>query len=86
MSRFVAPWAVGGILDEHHHQDAHNWWVEPPWPMASASYSQLAWMVVTGLRDGFRITDPTTLAYTAWNENAGNRALDRPMLGLALHE
>ncbi|MFE7799422.1 hypothetical protein [Nocardia sp. NPDC057440] len=34
------------------------WWIELPWPVNSAVYRQLAAMVVTGLRDAFRITDP----------------------------
>lgn len=40
-------------------------------------------MVVTGLRDAFRITDPGSLTYTAWNKNVDERDLHLPLLGLA---
>ncbi|WP_280234053.1 TY-Chap domain-containing protein [Nocardia cyriacigeorgica] len=68
-----------------HRPDAdhgHNWWVEWPWPLSSDRYRQLTSMVVTGLRDGFGIAAVTDLSYVAWHENAGNRALDLPALGL----
>ncbi|WP_062987644.1 TY-Chap domain-containing protein [Nocardia anaemiae] len=59
------------------------WWIELPWPVNSAIYRQLAAMVVTGLRDAFRISDPGSLTYTAWNKNADERDLHLPLLGLA---
>ncbi|CAM4518005.1 hypothetical protein NONI108955_40885 [Nocardia ninae] len=60
-----------------------NWWIESPWPLASADYRRLASMVVTGLRDAYRISEPSALAYRAWNENAGNSPMELPSLGLS---
>jgi hypothetical protein len=60
-----------------------NWWNEWLWPMTSADYRRLAAMVVTGLRDAYRIADPAELAYRAWNENAGNSPIELPLLGLS---
>ncbi|MFI6046319.1 TY-Chap domain-containing protein [Nocardia sp. NPDC051321] len=65
--------------DEDH---SGNWWLDSTWPIDSASYRRIASMVVTGLRDAFRISDLSTLYYEAWNGNAGNRKLDLPLLGL----
>ncbi|MFI6997692.1 TY-Chap domain-containing protein [Nocardia sp. NPDC050175] len=59
-----------------------NWWVELPWPVASAAYRRVAEMVVTGLRDAFRIAGPTALVYQAWNEKSANSAIELPLLGL----
>lgn len=59
-----------------------NWWVELPWPVASAIYRQLASMVVVGLRDALGMTSPTLMTYDAWNSNDGNRPLEMPQLGL----
>lgn len=59
-----------------------NWWLELPWPLASTLYEHVAAMVITGFRDGLGTTDPSNLAYDAWNANAGNRALELPLLGL----
>ncbi|WP_433661712.1 TY-Chap domain-containing protein [Nocardia sp. CA-128927] len=59
-----------------------NWWVEVPWPVSTAGYRRLAEMVVTGLRDGFRIADPTPLVYQAWNEKSENSPIELPRLGL----
>lgn len=59
-----------------------NWWTELAWPSPTTEYRRLADMVVTGLREGFGIEAPTTLAYAAWNERLGNRELDLPLLGL----
>ncbi|MBF6332780.1 TY-Chap domain-containing protein [Nocardia transvalensis] len=71
---------AGWQQPDSRHTD--NWWIELPWPITTALYRQLADMVVTGLRDGFGITDPTTLVYDAWNDRAGNRRLPLPRLGL----
>jgi hypothetical protein len=60
-----------------------NWWVELPWPVASAIYRQLASMVVVGLRDALGMTSPMLMTYDAWNGNDGNRPLEMPQLGLA---
>jgi hypothetical protein len=65
--------------DEDH---SGNWWHDSAWPIDSAGYRQLASMVVTGLRDAFRISDLSAFHYEAWNGNAGNRKLDLPLLGL----
>ncbi|MEV6562600.1 hypothetical protein AB0M22_43245 [Nocardia sp. NPDC051756] len=65
--------------DETH---SGNWWRDTPWPIDSATYRRIASMVVTGLRDAFRIADPAAFHYEAWNGNAGNRKLDLPLLGL----
>lgn len=62
--------------------DHDDYWMEVPWPAASALYQQLATMVVTGFRDGFRMIDPARLAYNAFNQNDGNRDLELPLLGL----
>ncbi|MFF3224972.1 hypothetical protein ACFYV7_19425 [Nocardia suismassiliense] len=68
----------------HQPDDAHsgNWWFDSAWPIDSAAYQRLATMVVTGLRDAFRVTDLTDFYYEAWNGNAGNRKLDLPLLGI----
>ncbi|WP_280483878.1 DUF6301 family protein [Nocardia farcinica] len=58
-----------------------NWWYELGWPAPSDGYRQLAERIVTGLRDGFRITDPATLVYEAWNERGGE--VELPLLGLS---
>jgi hypothetical protein len=65
--------------DEDH---SGNWWLDSAWPIDSAGYDRLASMVVTGLRDAFRISDLSAFHYKAWNGNAGNRKLDLPLLGL----
>ncbi|WP_433562650.1 TY-Chap domain-containing protein [Nocardia sp. CA-151230] len=62
--------------------DHENWWVELPWPVTTATYQQLAAMVVIGLRDAFHVSSPTRLVYDAWNSNAGNRRFDLPLLGI----
>ncbi|WP_405167253.1 hypothetical protein OG203_20495 [Nocardia sp. NBC_01499] len=59
-----------------------NWWLESPWPMSSATYRRLAASVVTGLRDALRVADPAELVYQAWDENADNRGIELPLLGL----
>ncbi len=59
-----------------------NWWIELPWPITTAIYRYLAQMVVTGLRDGLGLPDPSVLVYDAWDSNRGNRRLDMPLLGL----
>ncbi len=59
-----------------------NWWIEVPWPVASAIYRQLATMVITGLRDGLAVEQPADLRYEAWNEKAANEPMDLPLLGL----
>ncbi|MFF0494598.1 hypothetical protein ACFYTQ_36740 [Nocardia sp. NPDC004068] len=59
-----------------------NWWIEVPWPVASAIYRQLAAMVVTGLRDGLAVGSPAGLCYEAWNAQASNELMDLPLLGL----
>ncbi|ONI76969.1 hypothetical protein ALI144C_33145 [Actinosynnema sp. ALI-1.44] len=69
--------------DDNHHG---NWWFDLPWPADTAGYRQLVSMVVTGLRDGLRMANPTMLVYEAWNEREGNSALDLPQLGLAQRE
>ncbi|MEV0252275.1 hypothetical protein AB0H76_37205 [Nocardia sp. NPDC050712] len=53
-----------------------NRWSELPWPATTSDYRQLAAMIVTALRDGFRIPSPDALRYHAWNEGDGNRPLD----------
>lgn len=60
----------------------HNWWIERPWPVTSADCRRIGSMVVTGLRDGFRISDPAALSYDAWDESNGNRPMELPLLGL----
>ena len=58
-----------------------NWWTSLPWPATAARYAELGRMVVTGLRDGYRIADPGAFRYQAWNEQTGED-LDLPRLGL----
>ncbi|KAA8886673.1 hypothetical protein F3087_23155 [Nocardia colli] len=72
--------ATGWQEPDADHLD--NWWVELPWPVPSTAYRRLADMVVTGLRDAFRIADPTPLVYQAWNEKTANSPLELPLLGL----
>ncbi|MGF6882688.1 hypothetical protein ABIA39_001630 [Nocardia sp. GAS34] len=59
-----------------------NWWIELPWPLTSASYRELATMVVIGLRDAALVTAPGDLVYQAWNSRDGNRHLELPLLGI----
>ncbi|MGQ4619755.1 DUF6301 family protein [Nocardia sp. R7R-8] len=73
---------VGWQRPDADHCD--NWWYELRWPASSDSYRQLAERIVTGLRDGFRITDPTTLVYQAWSERGGE--IDLPLLGLSTRQ
>ncbi|NKY27761.1 TY-Chap domain-containing protein [Nocardia gamkensis] len=61
-----------------------NWWYELPWPASADGYRQLAARMITGLRDGFGITDPATLVYEAWNDRGGNLKVELPLLGLAI--
>ncbi|MFC4124726.1 TY-Chap domain-containing protein [Nocardia rhizosphaerae] len=61
---------------------AGNWWLELPWPATAWRYHEVAAMVVTGLRDGYGVREPDELSYRAWDESAGNRPLDLPLLGL----
>jgi hypothetical protein len=58
-----------------------NWWMSLPWPATSARYAELGRMVVTALRDGYRIADPGAFRYQAWNEQT-SEDLDLPQLGL----
>ncbi|MFJ5711434.1 TY-Chap domain-containing protein [Streptomyces sp. NPDC093105] len=60
-----------------------NWCAELPWPSPSVAYRRLASMVVTGLHVVFRVPAPSSLAYTAWDAEDGNRPLELPLLGLA---
>ncbi|MBF6300258.1 hypothetical protein IU459_22315 [Nocardia amamiensis] len=60
----------------------NNWWYELLWPANSNGYRRLASMIVTGLRDAFRIADPASLEYDAWNERADNRKIELPRTGL----
>ncbi|MQY08873.1 hypothetical protein ACRB68_69840 [Actinomadura sp. RB68] len=53
-----------------------NRWFELSWPATTSDYQQLATMIVTALRDAFRIPSPDALRYHAWNEGDGNRQLD----------
>lgn len=69
---------IGWQEPDAEHSD--NWWTELPWPVNSAIYGQLASMVATGFRDGFRMADPSELTYEAWNENTGNSPLELPDL------
>ncbi|MDX2291159.1 MULTISPECIES: TY-Chap domain-containing protein [Streptomyces] len=59
-----------------------NWCAALPWPSPAADYRRLASMVVTGLHTVFRIPAPSSLAYTAWEAEHGNRPLELPLLGL----
>ncbi|WP_406265603.1 hypothetical protein OH799_18615 [Nocardia sp. NBC_00881] len=65
--------------DSPHNE---NWWIELSWPLSTAVDRHLSDMVVIGLRDCFRIPDPDTLIYDAWNQTKGNRRLHMPLLGL----
>nr|WP_222595092.1 hypothetical protein [Nocardia ninae] len=67
------------------HPDADhcdNWWFELPWPADAGAYRRLASMIVTGLRDAYRVVAPDRLVYDAWNESAGNRKFELPRTGL----
>ncbi|WP_405165572.1 hypothetical protein OG203_11000 [Nocardia sp. NBC_01499] len=59
-----------------------NWWYELRWPATSDAYRRLASMIVTGLRDAYRVATPDHLVYDAWNEHAGNRKFELPRTGL----
>ena len=48
---------AGWHLPDPDHVD--NWWVEFEWPVLHEHYRRVAAMTVTGLRDGFRIAEPT---------------------------
>ncbi len=52
------------------------------WPATSAGYLLLADLMVSALRDVFRVPSPESLVYTAWSNAAGEGDLDLPHLGL----
>ncbi|WP_225725497.1 MULTISPECIES: hypothetical protein [unclassified Nocardia] len=78
MHRWIAEAGWRDRDDDH----GGNWWFEQVWPATSVDYHRLASMVVTGLRDAYQISTPDRLSYDAWNENAGNRTLELPQLGI----
>ncbi|MEV0540297.1 TY-Chap domain-containing protein [Nocardia salmonicida] len=70
-------------LGWHERDRLHeHWWAELPWPATSADYHRLADMVVRGFGDGFGLPGPESFVYDAWNERAGNRPIELPLLGL----
>ncbi len=71
---------AGWRLPDEAHMG--NWWTEFPWPVDTDDYQRLAAITVVGLRDGFGIGSPLTLAYKGWVENAGNSDLHLPGLGI----
>lgn len=73
--------ASGWQLPDPGHGD--NWWIEWAWPLSPRRYRALAAMVVGGLGDVFRIAGPHELVYDAWNEDAENRDLVLPGLGVS---
>ncbi|MFD6103663.1 hypothetical protein ACFWFQ_13445 [Nocardia salmonicida] len=59
-----------------------NWWAEFSSPVDTDQYRRIAAITVAGLRDGFGIGSPLTLAYKGWVERAGNSNLHLPGLGI----
>ncbi|WP_280344593.1 TY-Chap domain-containing protein [Nocardia neocaledoniensis] len=63
--------------------NGHLWRFDFDEPVTSADYRHAAELAVTGLRDGYGITDPAELAYDAWVHHPDRPDLDLPTLGLS---
>lgn len=68
-----------------HEPDIDNanlWWVDFDAPVTVDDCRRAAAIAVTGLRDGYGITAPTELVYSAWLERPGHPHLELSTLGL----